>query len=121
MHTSHSPDSDKGLGPCAVMYDQFIKDWLFQHTDTTTHTWLTKMQVNHTSKLFSNISKWLQTHWKHLDKRDAICIKQQMDITMLIPLNNSLLPTKSIKEWKTTDGQLNHNQYALTWVAFPTA
>ena len=66
------PDTDKGLGPCAVTYDQYVTDALIHLTDTTVFERLSQEEAwecAHTIE--QDIQSWLKSHKKALDK-DAI-------------------------------------------------
>jgi hypothetical protein len=73
------PNSDKGLGPCAVTYNQYITDCLIHLQDTTTYKQLTKEEAfDHATTLHAKISTWLSTHKNHINNMDAKYIKQHL-------------------------------------------
>ena len=66
------PDTDKGLGPCAVTYAQYITDTLIHLTDTTVFTRLSPEDAqNSAATIEQEIRQWLSSHKRVLDK-DAI-------------------------------------------------
>jgi hypothetical protein len=73
------PDSDKGLGPCAVTYDQYIHDCLIHLNDPTTYQRLTREEAfTHSITLEETIQQWLLINRKHLTKMDTKFIRHHM-------------------------------------------
>jgi hypothetical protein len=73
------PDSDKGLGPCAVIYDQYVHDCLHHLNDHTTYQRLTREEAfTHSGKMEESIQSWLLHNRKHLNKMDIKFIRYHM-------------------------------------------
>jgi hypothetical protein len=63
------PDTDKGLGPCAVKYDQYVTDALVHLTDSTIFECLSTDEAWSAAKSIENdIREWLTSHRKAIDK-----------------------------------------------------
>jgi len=73
------PDTDKGLGPCAVTYDQYVTDCLLHLNDTSTYMRLTKEEaIAQTTQLFTAINTWLTTYRPHIDPMDRKYISHHL-------------------------------------------
>ncbi len=95
------PNSDKGLGPCAVTYDQYVHDSLTHLRDPTTYLQLSKEEaLQRTSQLYSTISIWLETHRQHLDKMDIKYIQHHMTNNRHNPFGQFYLTYKIHKGMK---------------------
>ena len=63
------PDTDKGLGPCAVTYNQYVTDALTHLTDSTVFERLTPDEAwERAHTIEQDIQSWLKSHKKVLDK-----------------------------------------------------
>ncbi len=57
------PDADKNLGPCAVTYEQYVKDCLIHLTDTTTFECLSPTDAQSTANALEDaILSWADKH-----------------------------------------------------------
>jgi hypothetical protein len=73
------PDTDKGLGPCAVTYDQYIRDALVHLKDPTVFKQLSKEEAWAKAQLIeNNIRSWLTSHKKAIDKDAANYIEDHL-------------------------------------------
>ncbi len=63
------PDTDKGLGPCSVTFDQYVADALIHLTDTTVFTRLSKEEAwDAAETIDQEIRQWLSSHKRVIDK-----------------------------------------------------
>jgi hypothetical protein len=61
------PETDKGLGPCAVEYDQYVEDVLIHLRDTSVYTRLSEEEALKAVKaLETAIKDWLRRHKKSI-------------------------------------------------------
>ncbi len=66
------PDTDKGLGPCAVTYEQYVTDALLHLSDTSTFTRLTETEAWSAAQGVENqINAWLKKYKQALTKDEA--------------------------------------------------
>jgi hypothetical protein len=74
------PDTDKGLGPCTVTYNQYVNDALAHPTDTLTFDRLSKEVAWWTlaRDVNNQIQNWLQTHKKSITKDKATYIRNHL-------------------------------------------
>ena len=89
LHNNHNllfPDSDKGLGPCAVTYDQYVTDCLIHLTDTSTYSRLTKNEaLSATNAIYDDINAWIKRHRRSLDPMDIKFINHHMQVNQANP------------------------------------
>jgi hypothetical protein len=72
-------DTDKGLGPCAVTYDQYVKDALVHLTDTSTFTQLSKEEAWTSARdINKQIQNWLKKYRKAITKDEVNYIKNHI-------------------------------------------
>ena len=100
-HNLIFPDSDKGLGPCAVTYNQYIHDCLLNLNDTTTYLRLTKEDAYTNSLQITNtIQSWLLKNRKYIDKNDRKYISHHLHTNQRLPFGQFYLTYKIHKGMK---------------------
>ena len=61
------PDTDKGLGPCAVTYEQYVQDGLVHLTDAATFKCVSPTEAHSAAHaLVDSILTWINTHRRTL-------------------------------------------------------
>jgi hypothetical protein len=73
------PDSDKGLGPCAVTYDQYVEDALIHLQDKEIYRQLTREEALHQmATVKDTINSWIEKHHKTVGKQTTQYIRHHM-------------------------------------------
>jgi uncharacterized protein (DUF2267 family) len=73
------PDTDKGLGPCAVTYNQYVQDVLRHLSNGDVYQRLTENEATQLANdLRSEIEKWLEDYKHWIEAGPAHCISSHM-------------------------------------------
>lgn len=93
------PDTDKGLGPCAVKLDQYIIDGLKHLNDATTWAPLTAAEADALAdSLVEQVESWLETHDLALSEMETKYIRNHMTANRGDPFGYFYLLYKIHKE-----------------------
>ena len=80
------PSTDKGLGPCAVKYDQYVRDALVHLTNETVYERMTEENaLQAVSDLQSSITNWIETHQDVVPAMARRFIKKHMSEAISSP------------------------------------
>jgi hypothetical protein len=80
------PSTDKGLGPCAVKYDQYVRDALVHLTNETVYERMTEENaLQAVSDLQSSITNWIETHQDVVPAMAQRFIKKHMSEAISSP------------------------------------
>ena len=72
-------NSDKGLGPCAIELDRYIKDAMVHLLDEKTYEILTEEEaLNEVDKLREDIKSWLKDHEAAIDADSWLYIDEEL-------------------------------------------
>eukprot|EP00804_Cyclotella_cryptica_P026745 CCRYP_007965-RA/>CCRYP_007965-RA protein AED:0.02 eAED:0.02 QI:0/-1/0/1/-1/1/1/0/583 len=73
------PDTDKGLGPCAVTYDQYVEDTLIHLRDPNIYRRLSKEEaISRMESVKEAINSWIEKHHKTVGKQTTQYIRHHM-------------------------------------------
>jgi hypothetical protein len=73
------PDTDKGLGPCTVTYNQYVQDILRHLSNEDVYQRLTENEATQlANNLRSEIEKWLEDYKRWIEAGPAHCISSHM-------------------------------------------
>ena len=73
------PDADKGLGPCAVTYEQYVQDCLVHLTDPATFKHLSPTAAHSAAHALEEfVHTWIKTHCRTLTPMERKFITQHI-------------------------------------------
>jgi hypothetical protein len=93
------PDTDKGLGPCAVTYEQYVQDGLKHLNDATTWAPITADEAAALAvSLEAQVESWLETHDLALSEMETKYIRNHIKANRKDPFGYFYLLYKIHKE-----------------------
>lgn len=100
------PETDKGLGPCAVTYDQYVEDCLVHLLNEECYRRLSKEEaLAAVAALETDIEDWFAATKVSLDETLLILLPNTWTTMWRALLGNSMFSTKSTRRRKMANGQ----------------
>jgi hypothetical protein len=115
------PETDKGLGPCAVEYDQYVEDVLIHLRDESVYKRLSQEEAfSAVAALETEIKDWLRRHRGEIGSEAAAYISNGLKTNAVSPFGQFYILYKIHKGMKNGRCGLP-DQSALTLALSPTA